>query len=261
VSNGRYRSPAWILREEGGKDDAEAVASTKRFMEKCIRMGAPWVKKNNQFGRYDFLVLEEGFEESFSKAWAEKTKEDDASLPPPKADCAPPPLAHSAAASKDGKGASKENADAGKDAAKGSKGAATDGNDAIKDAAKGSKDAGKDASKTQLAKANALKSRYSGVASGANAVLESIAKNPSWQWAKNASEDLRAAVKRLEDILGTNPFFMDFLTLPTPAVKKNHAGTDWEQDLAVFVATGADLVATVAKETSQLIAMHTARKS
>jgi hypothetical protein len=150
-----------------------------------------------------------------------------------------------------------------KAAASGGKGAATGGKGASKGAGKDgeSPQSAKDGGKTQLAKANALKSRYSGVTSGANAVLESIAKNPSWQWAKNASEDLRAAVKRLEDILGTSPFFMDFLTLPTPAVKKKHAGTDWEQDLAVFVATVADLVATVAKETRQLIAMHTARKS
>ena len=72
LSRGRYRSPTWILREEGGRDDPAARESTRRFVEECIKMGPPWYKRNNQLDRVDFLILEEGYEEAFEKAWTER---------------------------------------------------------------------------------------------------------------------------------------------------------------------------------------------
>ena len=51
VSNGKYRSPARILRVEGGTHDEDAVANTKRFIDTCIKLRPPLGKNNNQFGK------------------------------------------------------------------------------------------------------------------------------------------------------------------------------------------------------------------
>ena len=51
MSNGKYRSPARILRVEGGTHDEDAVANTKRFIDTCIKLRPPLGKNNNQFGK------------------------------------------------------------------------------------------------------------------------------------------------------------------------------------------------------------------
>ena len=68
-TKGRYLPVGKIVQEEGGWDDAEAVKGVMRLCARAIRLGEPWIKRNAQTGRLNYLYLEEGFEEKTSESW------------------------------------------------------------------------------------------------------------------------------------------------------------------------------------------------
>lgn len=57
LSVGTYRPFQAIVREEGGKDDPEAVAAATRICVKCTQMGEPWVSYNKMSERLEFLYV------------------------------------------------------------------------------------------------------------------------------------------------------------------------------------------------------------
>ena len=116
--------------------------------------------------------------------------------------------------------------------------------------------------KSLLARANAMKAKFTAVTSGAASVLNSIAKHPAWSWVKAvSSEDLRSAKARLDEALAAAPFNMDYMSLPLGAVTKKWGAKGLGQHVAVFCKALDEPLQCVARETSQLIAMHTTRKS
>jgi hypothetical protein len=73
-AKGTRRSLGWVLANEGGANNPEAVRSTLFFANKCKTLGAPYVTWNSMYDRPDFLVMEVGHEENFEKAWRQKTE-------------------------------------------------------------------------------------------------------------------------------------------------------------------------------------------
>ena len=69
VSKGRYKLPFRILKDQGGKDDPEAIKGTKMILYRCLRMGFPYVSRDWQSGRVEFLVFERGVDELFEENW------------------------------------------------------------------------------------------------------------------------------------------------------------------------------------------------
>ena len=59
ISRGRYKLPFKILEDQGGPMDPEAVKGFRNIVEKCLKMGYPFVKRHWQSARLQFLEFEE----------------------------------------------------------------------------------------------------------------------------------------------------------------------------------------------------------
>lgn len=71
-----------ILNEEGGKEDPEAVASTEKYVSKCIEFGGRFVRVNPMTERVEYLYLKDGFKDALEKRHKlEKTEEHQETLP------------------------------------------------------------------------------------------------------------------------------------------------------------------------------------
>jgi hypothetical protein len=66
-SHGVYLARNKILTEEGGKDDPDAVASTEKYISKCIEFGGRFVRVNPMSERVEYLYLKDGFKDEHEK--------------------------------------------------------------------------------------------------------------------------------------------------------------------------------------------------
>ena len=70
ISRGRYKLPFKILEDQGGANDPEAVKGFKNIITKCIKMGYPFVKRQWQSKRFQFLEFEEEVNNQFENSWS-----------------------------------------------------------------------------------------------------------------------------------------------------------------------------------------------
>ena len=66
-SHGVYWTRSKFLNEEGGKDDPEAVASTEKYISKCIEFGGRFVRVNPMSERVEYLYLKDGIKDDPEK--------------------------------------------------------------------------------------------------------------------------------------------------------------------------------------------------
>ena len=93
----RYRPFGKVVQDLGGWGDALAVAGATKGCSKCLILGPPWWRIHPQTEMLEFIILEGGWEEKFSRCWTECKSHmmaDAGSQPPiagPSKQLAPPP--------------------------------------------------------------------------------------------------------------------------------------------------------------------------
>ena len=68
VSLGRYKLPFKVLDDQGGPKELQAVIGFKNIIERCLKMGYPYVKRHWQSNRIMFLEFEDSVSNEFEKA-------------------------------------------------------------------------------------------------------------------------------------------------------------------------------------------------
>ena len=263
LSKGRYRSFRWLCKEEG-------LDGARKYTSKCIKLGSPWVSKDEMFERPTFLVMEEGFDDVFRRAWRIK-------------------LSKSATIDDEGRVVDSGPAASGSGAQKGAAdGAANsgggDGDDAPpepeikvrKTEAKGKgkgkgkggqpKPAeGEDVEKQKLrsivAEANKTKVQYANATAGANNLRKVIGLNDDYAWARkpHALDEFTAAEQKLSAFISESTFAQEFITFPIGAVKKKF-GDGFVAGCAAFHSGGAKLVQDLSEEINDIVSMAQSRK-
>ena len=71
---GTYHPLAIVIRDEGGKDDPEAVKAGVLYVEKCISMGGRWIQYNDMTERFEYLYVKKIWEKAFTKSWSMYTE-------------------------------------------------------------------------------------------------------------------------------------------------------------------------------------------
>lgn len=224
TTKGEYRPLGWIVIEEGGWDDPEAVAGTKCLVNRCMWMGSPWWMINPQTGRVNYLYLKFQFKEEFTKAWKSytieyeeaKNKATTTTTPVPET-----PREDSTVQQQTPPGLKKS-----------PKPPTTDNVTLT---------AGKGNETSKLwAESSKLKAKTLAAKAGAEQVLVEIEQNPAWSWAANNQNEnsLRAALKALND--AHSEFHKEFLTttsLNLKGMKRKYNRETCNRELTTFIAT------------------------
>jgi ribosomal protein S10 len=240
TSKGNMISIKALIKQEGPKD-------SKKYIEKCAKLGSPWIEWDPMWERYEVMVMHRSHADVFTKAWRLKCQRTEgpavmtagaAKDPPAKAVTTAPPKAPSAKAQ----------------AAKGSKRANPEGGES-KTPAK------KQATPTPLALANTTKKSFKSATSGVQTLTSVITTNPAWQWASNEHtlKPLQAARSALDQAVADCPFAQIFLTMPVSDVKKSYNDEQISKECGAMSALLDPLVRMLTEETSQLVNMHASR--
>ena len=70
-TKGEYLPMGAIIIKEGGWSDKSAVQGGIALMQKCMTMGEPWLMKNPQTGRMNYLRLQFSYSEEFKQSWGQ----------------------------------------------------------------------------------------------------------------------------------------------------------------------------------------------
>ena len=223
-----------LIKQEGPKD-------SKKYIEKCAKLGSPWIEWDPMWERYEVMVMHRSHADVFTKAWRLRCQRtefvaDAAKNPPAKAVTTAPPKAPSAKAQ----------------AAKGSKRANPEGGESKTPAKKQA---------TTLAMANKTKASFKSATSGVQTLTSVITTNPAWQWASNEHtlKPLQAARSALDQAVADCPFAQIFLTMPVSDVKKSYNDEQISKECGAMAILPDPLVRMLAQETSQLVNMHASR--
>ena len=234
TSKGNMVSIKALIKQEGPKD-------SKKYIEKCAKLGSPWIEWDPMWERYEVMVMHRSHADVFTKAWRLRCQRtefvaDAAKNPPAKAVTTAPPKAPSAKAK----------------AAKGSKRANPEGGESKTPAKKQA---------TPLALANKTKASFKSATSGVQTLTSVITTNPAWQWASNEHtlKPLQAARSALDQAVADCPFAQIFLTMPMSDVKKSYNDEQISKECGAMAILLDPLVRMLAQETSQLVNMHASR--
>ena len=217
TTQGEYRPLGWIVGQEGGWDDPEAVEGVKVLVNRCMWMGSPWWMINPQTGRVNYLYLKFKFKEEFSKAWTSFTAhyneaKDIAKRPP-----VPPTPGAAEVQTSQQETQSQE-------VPTSTRGTPSE---------KGSKE------KRLWQECAKLRAKTLAAKAGAEQLLEEISSNPKWAWAKNKENEgnLRMVLKQLND--SYSEFHKELLTSTSgnKTLKKKHDPEVCKSELEGFLAT------------------------
>ena len=73
TEKGVYMSMLRIAHKEGGSVHESSVAAARRYVQKALAMGPPWVRLNPMTDRLDFLYLTISYQEEFKVCWSQYT--------------------------------------------------------------------------------------------------------------------------------------------------------------------------------------------
>ena len=226
MSHGTYRSVWWVLKEEGYPMNPQAEANTIAYVKKCHTMGAPWVTYDTMWERVDVLVMENGFKETFSKAWALKTSSvtNSADTAASSSSVAPPATAASANSGPAILASPSPGAPA--TASKRTKGGGK-GLSKVPPAIESSglipsprDKTGKE--ETSLQRAVKTKGIFTLTMATATNVYRNIESNPEWEWAKKCSlvHDAKSCTAEIERLLLANQPANDFFVWKLSDIKR-----------------------------------------
>jgi hypothetical protein len=210
LSKGTYRSVWWVLKDTGYPLNPEAESQTMAYVKKCHTLGAPWVSYDQMFERVDVLVMENGFQETFSKAWALKTT----SLESPQSSSAPSASSGSGAAPP----AVAAQVNVGK-RNKGTLGAKEAATALPSPKEKNSKEAKEE---TSLQRAMKTKGIFTSTMANLTNILRNIESNVEWSWAANCPlvVEAKSCQAEIERLLLANQTANDFFVWKLSDIKK-----------------------------------------
>jgi hypothetical protein len=269
ITRGSYMSASRVFAEEGGT--VNDVMATKNILEKCLRMGAPFVKYNSFSERYDFLYLRKEFSEELTKSWQLwQSHRSGAGAGGPIAAGTKTPLAIGAGAASP---MPLEDGQAGTPRREAQPVPAPHPEPPAKKAGKRKREDGgedeipspPDAKKKELAKASQkviadackVKGKYLKVVKTAENLLSKRATDESWAWAKSdvTVSSLQAAMHEVESAM-KDTFAKDFLLLEVSDMKKKHAPAQLTSKCKEYAEIFNRLLDAVSKETTKLTRMH-----
>jgi len=242
TTKGNMVSIKELIKKEGSKD-------AKKYIEKCAKLGSPWIQWDPMWERYEVMVMERSHADVFTKAWRLKCQRvEGPAVITAGAAQDPPTKAVITAVPKAAPAPTKAN----KAGAKGGKRANPEGGDTKTPAKKQA---------TPLTLANKTKSNFKAATSGVQILTSVITTNPAWQWASNEHtlKPLQEARSALDQAVADCPFAQSFLTMPLSDVKKSYDDDQISKECGAMAVLLDPLVRMLAQETSQLVNMHASR--
>jgi hypothetical protein len=251
-NSGVYRPLGAIIVKEGGWNDPDAIAGSKRLAMKCCLMGGQWVSRNPLTERLEFFYLRREVADEMAEAWTlceQESKKVDAVDKPGSAD------AGADAAVDGGKpvgGKPKERTPNKEDNKK--KGVGKKQVEAVEGG--GKKESTPQKEKSIFASALMVKSKWLSTVTTANTLILRINDPTSeWHWAKN-DQNLGRLQGKLQDLASVESSFSnDFLIQDMATFKKKLTKDRLSTELSTFVGLQTYVIA-VQRETDRLTSMH-----
>jgi hypothetical protein len=209
VSKGIYMSFGCVFRAEGA--DEEALKAATNYVKACQSMGGVWAKYNKMTKRMEWLYMRQEVHEIFEESWRlyeeseqikDKTAGDDAS----------------------GKGVAIPSTGSGKvpKAKARAKAESADKNKDPEQKTTPTKDTKRTPFDTAMMSAQVTKKTFMTVASRANLVMDNIANNEDWVWARGHYGDMLAKTMAPINTTASTGFPREFLMHELREIKSKY---------------------------------------
>jgi len=234
-----------VIKKEGAQD-------ATRYIQKCAKLGAPWIQWDPMWERYEVMVMEKSHSDIFAKAWrlkCQRVEESSAVITAgaaPQARAAPqaPPTSAKAVITANQKPRPGKRNMEGDDEGGGGKAAKKQ----IKVL-------------SPLSLANKTKVSFKSATSSAATLQSVIEHNAERQWASNehTQRPLHEARAALDQAVASNRFAQIFLTMPYSDIKNKYDDEEISKECGRLSTVFDPLCKTLSVEVSQLVNMHAVR--